>query len=144
MIKIGYEDLVANALIALNSKYGIRKVSMEQLEDYREAVLEKLRENETESICFINRDVFGEFVEEYSNYFSIIEEDIHMNQGISYEDLRRDFCGYLDMSVLLAFRSEEAVESLGQYERLENKYELDELVEPEKVKIKSNSRKDIR
>lgn len=139
MIKIGYEDLVANALIVLNSKYGIRKVSTKQVEDYREAVLEKIRENEMESICLINRDVFGEFAEEYGNYFSIIEEEnlnIHMNQGISCEDLRRDFCGYLDMSVLIAFRSEEAVESLGHYERLENKYPFDELLEPEKTKIK--------
>lgn len=124
MKELSYEDFVANALIEVNKYSGARKVSIEQVENYRQAVMERLQETDEKVSCYINRERFKSFQEDYSDWFTVVEEDstmIHMNHNIMKEDLIEQFRGYLSLEYLIIFMNPDITQSLGCYGQLEKK-----------------------
>jgi hypothetical protein len=116
MIKIGIEDLVANALIELNGRYGIRKVTGEQINAYEKSVLEYLKMQGIKAIYYCDRYMFAQFKEEYSDFFTIYEDNnstiYFMNENVNTDNLTQEFRGYLPLDLLLAFVNENVVKSL--------------------------------
>jgi hypothetical protein len=116
MIRIRIEDLVANALIELNQRYGIRKVTGDQINAYEKAVLEHLMQQGIHAIYCCDRYMFAQFKDEYSDFFTVCEDrysiEYFMNENISAGNLTEKFRGYLSLKLLLAFINDDVVHSL--------------------------------
>jgi hypothetical protein len=115
MIWIGIEDLVANALIELNERYGIRKVTGEQINAYEKAVLEYLKQKGIHAAYCCDRNMFAQFKNEYSDFFTTYEDKISvthfMNDNINAANLAEKFRG-ISCKLLRAFMDDDVVNSL--------------------------------
>lgn len=117
-VRIGVEDLAANALIELLKKSDkSRFVSYNAMERYGLAVARLLRKEDEEVIIYSSRLHTSEMLVNYSDYFEecIVngEYGIRLCDEKSIEDLRIKFRGYLALKVLLAFVNEQSVKALG-------------------------------
>lgn len=116
-VRIGVEDLAANALIELLKKSDNQRfVSYQDMEAYG-LVVSRLLESEGEEVVLImSRAYTDEMLWYYSDFFeeAIIDGDIGiaLKEGKNADDLRRKFRGYLRINVLLAFVNEESVRAL--------------------------------
>lgn len=113
---LGIEDLVANALIEIVEKTRRRTVSFLQLNEYGEAIMAKLKTQNTEATLIFNRDSTNRFFLDCSNLFEIEETAseiyITLKDGISTEELRKRFRVNIAFSILKAFVSQEAINAL--------------------------------
>lgn len=114
LIAIG--DLIANALIELVERKGYRKISFSQLNKYSEAVATNLKAKNIDVYIEINRNTTEEFFNNYSDVFSLKEENgntfVFLNDSISTDYLRRYFRVNLSVDVLPAFIEENALKEL--------------------------------
>lgn len=113
---IGIEDLVANALIEIVEQTNNRTVSFSQLNNYGEAIIAKLsNENITATLIF-SKDATNQFFHDCSDIFSIKETDsdilITLNENISTEYLRNRFRINLTLNMLKAFVSQEVIKTI--------------------------------
>ncbi len=113
---LGIQDLVANALIEIVEKTGKRTVSFSQLNEYGEAIIAKLKAQNTEATLIFNRNSTNQFFHNCSNLFETEENAsdiyIRLKDGISTDDLRKRFRVNIAFSILKAFISNEALEAL--------------------------------
>lgn len=118
-IKIGIEDLVANALIELvdNDKNN-REVTYEQLNRYGALVIERLNAKDEKAVLIISKEKTRAFLHDYSDFFEVRmnakgEKCIALRDGKTTDELRGLFRGYLSLDMLLAFMSEYSLKALG-------------------------------
>lgn len=125
MIKLGYEDIVANALIELDRRYGVRKVTMKQLDDYKNAVINNLKSKGIDVIYQTDQHIIEEIMCDYSKVFKYYDEFyetvVMLKNGISSEALVKIFRGRLSNDILSSFVDDEVLEALGKYEQVDPK-----------------------
>ena len=113
---IGIEDLVANALIEVVEKTGKRTVSFSQLNEYGEAIMMRLKKDNTEASLVFNRDKTNRFFHDCSDLLDIKETPsniyITLRNNFSTDDLRKRFRVNIALNILKAFVSEEAIKAL--------------------------------
>lgn len=114
---IGIEDLVASALIELmRHAESNRKVSLQTLADYGTVIVKILTESGQDAILFLTRESTYEFVHDYAEYFSIKMYDsieyIELKEGITDQDLRRQFRRNLTVDLAKALTEKESLKVL--------------------------------
>ena len=115
---IGIEDLVANALIELMKREETnRRVSLQSLSNYGTVIVRLLsRSGQEEVILFLTKESTYEFVHDYADYFSIVEEEgteyIELNKDKTIDDLRRQFRMNLTVDLAKALSESESLEAL--------------------------------
>lgn len=114
---IGIEDLVANALIEQVDKTGIREIGFAKLNEYGASVVKTLNKQNQEAILLLSRERTNTFIHNCSDYFTIRDDEegmfIILNEGITTDQLRRQFRANIAFNVLLAFISEQSLQALG-------------------------------
>lgn len=118
MIRIGIEDLIANALIQLGNKINKKHVTIEELENYCNTVIKQLNNKGLQAVYEGNRYLTHNFLCEYGNFFEEYIDNIggkgfKLKEGVTNEILTDKFTGYLDLSLMIAFNSIEAKQVLG-------------------------------
>ena len=116
-VRIGVEDLAANALIELIKRSDTHRfVSYQDMEAYGLVVARLLEKRGEEVVLVLSRAYTDEMLWYYSDYFEETSIDgeigITLKEGKTADDLRRQFRGYLGIDVLLAFVDEESVRIL--------------------------------
>ena len=114
---IGIEDLVASALIELMKREEAnRKISLQTLADYGTVIVRLLTESGQNAILFLTKESTYEFVHDYADYFSIEVYDdieyIELKDGITVEELRRQFRKNLTVDLAKALTGKESLEVL--------------------------------
>jgi CheY-like chemotaxis protein len=118
-IRIGIEDLVANALIELvDNNENNREVTYEQLNEYGAIVIETLNTKHEEAVLIISRERTRAFLHDYSDLFQVRlnakqQKCIVLVEGKTTDELRKLFRGYLTLDMLMAFMSETSLQALG-------------------------------
>lgn len=115
---IGIEDLVANALIEQVDKTGNREISFAKLNEYGASVIRTLNNKNQEAILLLSRDRTNTFIHNCTEYFTVRIDDeqemyISLNEGISTDELRRQFRANIAFNVLLAFINKSSLQALG-------------------------------
>lgn len=98
MYCIQIEDLIANAFI----ESGRNSLPLEQIEAYGRAVVKALRDQDKEAKLILSRDDLESL---NTNFFEKTNEGrlvIKLKDGITKEDLIKNFRGYLSLDVLCA------------------------------------------
>lgn len=113
---IGVEDLVANALIEIVENTGKRSVSFADLQKYGDAIIARLKKDNTDAVLIFTRDRTAQFFHDCSDVFTITEKNeniiISLNEGISTTYLRNRFRVRLALAILTAFVSQEAIKTI--------------------------------
>lgn len=114
MIKIDFIDFVANALIESIEKYGIREINNEQLNNFINSSITKLRSMGFDTQCCYpyNTLSFKQMNEEYKAFFTIEGNKYRVNDGISINELWSKFRGYLSCDIMNVFGNEDVVRGL--------------------------------
>lgn len=118
-IRIGIEDLVANALIEMvDNDENNREVTYTQLNEYGAIVMEKLNEKNEGSILIISKERTNAFFHDYSDFFQVRvneqgEKCIVLVEGKTTDELRKLFRGYMSLDMLMAFINEFSLQALG-------------------------------
>lgn len=114
---IGIEDLVASALIEVMKRERTnRKVSLQALSNYGTVIVRLLTQSGQSAILFLTKESTYEFVHDYSEFFSIRNyegrEYIELEEGITVDDLRRQFIKNLTVDIAKALGKEESLQAL--------------------------------
>lgn len=114
---IGIEDLVASALIELmRHAESNRKVSLQTLAEYGTVIVKILTESGQDAILFLTKESTYEFVHDYAEYFSIKMYDsieyIELKDGITVQELRRQFRRNLTVDLAKALTEKESLKVL--------------------------------
>lgn len=118
-IRIGIEDLVANALIELvDNDENNREVTYSQLNKYGAVVIETLNAKNEEAVLIISKERTNAFLHGYSDFFQVRvnsnnEKCIALIEGKTTDELRKLFRGYLSLDMLMAFIGENSLQALG-------------------------------
>ena len=114
---IGIEDLAANALIEILSRYDKRFVSYKDLEEYGAEVFRILREKDEKVVFILSRDRTNDMFRNYSDIFFETKHDlnlgIELKNSVTVDELIEKFRGYLAWDVLLAFVNESSLAKIG-------------------------------
>ena len=114
---IGIEDLAASALIELlkHDKTN-RRVSLQSLYNYGAAIVGLISQPGQDAILFLTKESTDEFVNNYSDYFSIVEEAgteyLELNKDKTIDDLRNQFRVNLTVDIAKALNKREALKEL--------------------------------
>lgn len=113
---IGIADLVANALIELVEKTGRRTIPLSKLSNYGDAIVAKLKKENTEVILIFSRDETDRFFHDCSDVFTVKEKDndilISLNDSVSTQYLRRRFRINIALNLLSAFVSQDVLKNI--------------------------------
>lgn len=118
-IRIGIEDLVANALIEMvDNDVNRREVTYTQLNQYGAMVIETLNAQKEEAVLIVSREQTQAFLHDYSEFFQVRdnimgERCIALREGRTTDELRQLFRGYLSLDMLMAFISDYSLKALG-------------------------------
>jgi CheY-like chemotaxis protein len=118
-IRIGIEDLVANALIEMvDDNENNREVTYSQLEQYGAKVIEKLNEKQEGAVLIISKERTNAFLHDYSDFFQVRvneqgEKCIALVEGKTTDELRKLFRGYMSLDMLMAFINDLSLQTLG-------------------------------
>ncbi len=118
-IRIGIEDLVANALIEMvDNDENNREVTYKQLDEYGAVVIDTLNAKNEEAVLIISKERTNAFLHDYSDFFQVRmnahnEKCIALIEGKTTDELRKLFRGYLSLDMLMAFISEHSLQALG-------------------------------
>lgn len=118
-MRIGIEDLVANALIELvDNDENNREVTYSQLNMYGAVVIETLNAKNEEAVLIISKERTNAFLHDYSDFFQVRvnsnnEKCIALIEGKTTDELRKLFRGYLSLDMLMAFICENSLQALG-------------------------------
>lgn len=100
---IGVEILAANALIDLLEANKGRSITLKTLNKFGIEVVEYLEKNFNEkSVVLFDRERIGNLVLDYSDMFTLQEDTLTVNEGVSTERLRDRFRGPLTYEILKA------------------------------------------
>ena len=112
---IGIEDLVANALIELTKQH-IRRVSLETLANYGTVIVKLLTQTGQNAILLVTKASTYDFVHDYADFFLIASYDgveyIELRDGITSDDLRRQFRKNLTVDLARAIIQKESLDAL--------------------------------
>lgn len=113
---IGIEELATNALIESIERANKRIVSFSQLDRYRDAIVDYLRENSIDVLFVFNNNLTKQFIHDCEDILDIKETPsntyVALKDKFSANDLRKRFRIKLSLDVLRAFVSEEAIKIL--------------------------------
>lgn len=118
-IRIGIEDLVANALIEMvDNDENNREVTYKQLDEYGAVVIDTLNAKNEEAVLIISKERTNAFLHDYSDFFQVRmnarnEKCIALIEGKTTDELRKLFRGYLSLDMLMTFISEHSLQALG-------------------------------
>lgn len=99
---VGAEYLIANALIALNKK-GIEQISFSELNKFGIQVRRICDDEKIDVVFLLSRDAINSAVFNFSDYFTIIDEDdpkIQISKNTEIKNLQERFIGYLPFTVI--------------------------------------------
>lgn len=115
-IMLNMEDLVANALIELLENKSSRKVSFNQLESYKNNIIQMFKEQKKDVVVSISDDNTDRLLSMYSNFFYIRETTnekyIYLKEEKNEYDLRRNFRSYLPLDMIKIFYNENVLQPL--------------------------------
>lgn len=114
---IGIEDLVASALIEMMKREeNDRRVSLQSLSNYGTVIVKILSRSGQDAILFLTKESTYEFIHDYADYFSIVEDDgveyIELKSGVTVVELRHQFRKNLTVDLAKALSESESVEAL--------------------------------
>lgn len=114
---IGIDDLAANALIELMKLNETnRRVSLQSLYNYGTVIVRLLSRPGQDAILFLTKESTNEFVDNYRDYFSIVNEAgteyLELNKDKTIDDLRNQFRVNLTVDMAKALIEREALEIL--------------------------------
>ncbi len=119
-VRIGIEDLAANALIEMleRDQNQDKEISVSQLWEYGMAIVSELNhETGDEYICIFSRDALASFTHDYTDYFNVRdfgdERYISKKREVSLDVLKDAFRSYLSVDMLVAFVSKKSLQKLG-------------------------------
>lgn len=112
---LALDDIVPNAFIELKKvDNNVTSIPMKIIENYGEAVKDKIISNGGHARLSLNRDYTADFCRYYGEYFTIVEIDntwyVMLNGDISLEKLIVSFRKFIEIDVLLAFMDKEVVD----------------------------------
>ncbi len=110
---IKMEYLVANALVQLYETKQINKISLKNIREYGIKVEEKLNEN-SRAILLYSSNYTKEFLQDYSDYFELLNDDICIKSGVTVEEIREHILSYISFDILFALFDEVALCTLMQ------------------------------
>lgn len=121
MYGIVIEDMVANAFIELNkrNKERVSEISFDIIEKYGNAVFEKLEKDGKKVYFSLSNDNTQRFIINYSNYFTLKDDDIDsdmyssiiLNDDVEIDKLIVRFRTYLPLDLLMAYSDKETVKN---------------------------------
>ena len=107
---IKMEYLVANALVELYDKKGVDRISLDQIQKYGIKVEEELNSKENTRAILLYSNVYTkEFLEDYSEWFELIDNQIKIRSGVGVEDIREHILSYVSVDVLFALLAEKTL-----------------------------------
>ena len=114
---IGIEDLVASALIEqMRQEETNRKVSLQSLVNYGTVIVKTLINSGQNAVLLLTRESTYEFIHDYADFFSMVEYDgvefIELLNGVTAEDLRRQFRKNLTVDLAKALIGKESLAAL--------------------------------
>lgn len=112
-MKIGIEYVAANALVELYETSKKNYVSFEDLRNYGIEIKKVLKDNNIEAVLLLSDYDLIRFAHNYSNLFTIKDENIYINDGITCEIIREKIISYMKMDLLLAMLNGKSLEALG-------------------------------
>ncbi|MGN8755752.1 hypothetical protein [Blautia sp. HCP3S3_C4] len=116
-IRIGIEDLVANALIELAEKKDQREVYFKDLDKYGAVVVKLLNKEDEKAVLILSTERTNNFLIDYSEYYELFslgkEEGIRLKEDVEVDELWSKFRSYLSVKVMKAFMNKESVQALG-------------------------------
>lgn len=110
---IQYADIVGNAFITvLDSDKPRRYLSCSEIENYIKN-LKRVLEDEGiyVAVCMSRNNTYN-FFKEFKEYFVMADDGIELQDGITRDDLTKEFVGHLPLDVLVAMRDISVVMSL--------------------------------
>lgn len=120
-IKLNMEDLVANALIELMENKSRRKVSLNQLELYRDNIIKMFKRQKKDVVVSISDDSTDRLLSMYSSFFYLRETEkeryIYLKDGKDEYDLRRNFRSYLPLDMIEVFYNENVLKPLFHFNK---------------------------
>ncbi len=116
-IRIGIEDLVANALIELAEKKQKKEVYFKDLDKYGAVVVKLLNKEDEKAVLILSTERTNNFLTDYSEYYELFsdgkEEGIRLKENVEVDELWSKFRSYLSVKVMKAFMNKESVQALG-------------------------------
>lgn len=114
---IGIEDLAANALIELMKLNKTnRRVSLQSLYNYGKVIARLLSRPGQDVILFLTKESTDVFVDNYRDYFSIVEEAgteyLELNKDKTIDDLHNQFRANLTVDMAKALHERETLKAL--------------------------------
>ena len=100
---IKMEYLVANALVSLYERKNINKISLEDIRKYGVKVEEELNTTtNSRAILLYSNNYTREFLQDYSDWFEMIDDYIKIKDGVAIDDIREHILSYISMDILIA------------------------------------------
>ena len=110
---IKMEYLVANALVELYDKKGIDKVSLDSIRKYGIKVEEEMNnQNNTKAILLYSNVYTKEFLQDYSDWFELVDDYIKIKDGVTIEDIQEHILSYVSVDVLIALLNSNALSAI--------------------------------
>ena len=107
------EYLVANALVELYDKKGIDKVSLDSIRKYGIKVEEEMNsQNNTKAILLYSNVYTKEFLQDYSDWFELVDDYIKIKDGVTIEDIQEHILSYVSVDVLIALLNSNALSAI--------------------------------
>lgn len=116
---IGIESLAANALIEILGKTDRREVDFGTLVKYGMRIVRFLRDQSgEEAILLLSKKYQLDMIDNYSKFFEVILDKpgqgvFKLRENITVEELSNYFRWTMNMKIIQAFMSEEAIMELG-------------------------------
>ena len=110
MIKLYIEDLIASSFITyrinINPFKRIYKLSLKQIINFGEHVIDELNKNGFTSMLIASQDQIERFFHKYPDWFRLDENDVViLDVNVTLQDLINKFAGYLNKNVVKAFNN---------------------------------------
>lgn len=116
-VYIGIEDLVANAFIELVEKSQKKEVLFSQISNYGATVVKILSAEGKKAVLVLSEEKTNVFLHDYSEYFELFDsnegEGFRLKQGVTVDQLWKNFRGYLSLDVMMAFMDAASIKELG-------------------------------
>ena len=113
MCNITLDDLLGNAFIAIDLTKS-RFVSYRDIDEYAKRIIQKMKDRNQDCWLDLGRNQTSWVLSDYKDYFEEISiygyKGVLLKSGITKEDLREKFSGYLPIDLLLSMRDEWCVE----------------------------------
>lgn len=108
---IKMEHLVASALVELYEKKQIDTITLAQIRNYGIKVEEQLNsQDNTRAILLFSNNYTKEFLQDYSDYFELVDNSIKIKNGVEIDDIREHILSYISAEILFALLDQKVLQ----------------------------------